>query len=149
MKTTLQLLIITFFFILTGCSKTPDAPALTAEEKVAKLLTGEGNKYWHLKSISLNNVPQTLSANQLAYTKTYTLTPGETLKGTFTESDYTSPNGTWKMVNAATLREDFLTVGGSFIRIDWDIENISENKLTMSYVYQPTNIKTEHVYYAY
>ena len=144
MKTAFTLLTIICLAILTGCSKGPDAVAVSPEEQVAKLLTGDGNKYWHLKAVFQNDVLQTLTAAQLQYTKTFTLTPGETLKGNFTDNDL---KGTFKILNASTLRLDFYSAAGVPLRIEYDIVSITDGKLDISYI--ANNIKIEEVYYAY
>jgi hypothetical protein len=143
MKTAFTLLFISFF-ILTGCSKGPDATPLSAEEQVAKLLTGDGNRLWHLKAVYQNDILQTLTAAQLQYTKTFTLTPGEKIKGTFTDNDYT---GSWKLKGQFTLHIEFTTTNGNYQDLDFDILSISENKLDISYI--KNFIKIEEVYYAY
>ena len=85
MKTTTTFLTILICSILfVGCSK-PQEDVVPADVKVARLLTGLGNRYWHLKEVYVNNVPQTLSDPQKTYTKTYTVyyrLPSVTIFGT-------------------------------------------------------------------
>ena len=149
MKTTLKLSAILFFFVLvTGCGKgNQDTPVLSPEETVAKMLTGDGNRYWHLKALILNGTAQSLTDAQLQYTKTYTLIYPATVSGKFTDSDFTAVNGTWKVINSSTIREEFLNQAGNYVRIDWDITSISENKMDVSYILN--NTKTEEIFYAY
>lgn len=142
MKTAFTLTIL-LAFILTGCNKS-DVPALTPEEQVGQFVSGDGNKLWHLKAVYQNDVLQTLTAAQLLYTKTFTLTPGEKIKGIYTDNDY---KGTWKLKGQYTLHIEFNDAQGRYNQIDYDIVAISDNKLDISYI--ANNIKIEEVYYAY
>lgn len=142
MKTAFTLTIL-LAFILTGCNKS-DVPALTPEEQVGQFVSGDGNKLWHLKAVYQNDVLQTLTATQLLYTKTFTLTTGEKIKGTYTDNDY---KGTWKLKGQYTLHIEFNDAQGRYNQIDYDIISVSDNKLDISYI--ANNTKIEEVYYAY
>ena len=80
MKTILKIsTIIICITLFTGCSK--NDVVLTPGEQAIKNLTGDGNRYWHLSKIFDNNVPQTLTSDQLKYTKTYTINPANRFTG--------------------------------------------------------------------
>ncbi|MBV9989230.1 MAG: hypothetical protein JO301_16240, partial [Chitinophagaceae bacterium] len=143
MKTALALLLISFF-ILTGCSKGPEVTPLTAEEKLAKLLTADGNRLWHLKAVYQNDTLQTLTASQLTYTKTFTLGAGQTSQGSFTDNDL---KGTWKVMTGSSFYLEFYSAAGKFYHLDCNVLSISETKLDFSYPYNM--VKNEEVYYAY
>lgn len=140
------LLVVT---LLTGCTKSTDVPE-TKEERVVRLLTGLGNKYWHLKEVYVMNVKQTLTDYQSRYTKTYTsspsnIDPNNTKTGTFTNSDNFS--GTWRLLdNGDTIRET-ITNNQAAIVISYTINSITETTLDVEYV---QNLKLQReVYYAY
>jgi hypothetical protein len=149
MKTTFTLLNIIFCAALfAGCGK--DVPALTDEQQVVKWLTGDGNRYWRLRHVYINDIPQTLTANQLLYNKTYTLTPGQTDQGTFT--NYDGDKGTWVLNSKKLIREKLITIT-STNEFFMTILKISETDLEIEYVVKasPTTPSTSarEVYYAY
>ena len=138
------LTILIFGLLLTGCSKTNDVVE-TPEAKLARLLTGIGNKYWHLNKIFINTVPQALTSAQLAFTKTYTINPAIADSGIFTNSD--GINGKWTITGSKQYYESFVTGGGVGIQLDYTVLDISET--TMDIQYKSNNKLVEEVYYAY
>ncbi len=144
MKSILTLLTLTFFFILTGCSKT-DAPVISQQQQDVNYLVGIGNKVWHLKQVYIQTVPQTLTDAQMKYTKTYTLDPTSPFAGSFTDSD--GFTGTWKLNASRELKETIINNPAGSIQILWDVNDITDGKLDIQYT---QNLKTvRHVYYAY
>lgn len=150
MKARVTLLTILICSILMiGCSKTADAPE-TREDRVVRLLTGLGNRYWHLKEIYINGVKQTLTDYQLRYTKTYTSDPSNsdplnTKMGTFVNSD--NLVGKWRLRdNGDTLRETF-TNNPTAVEINYTINSITETTLDVEYILNG-KIQRE-VYYAF
>ncbi|MES2330966.1 MAG: hypothetical protein V4539_15290 [Bacteroidota bacterium] len=145
MKTTLTFLTILICSILaTGCSK-PDE-VVPNDVRVARLLTGVGNKVWHLKKVYTNNVEQVLTGYQLSYTKTYTVSPGKQTSGTFTNSD--NLFGTWAMSDAGNkIEESFVSGGGQGFILPYSINEITET--TMDVMYSSNGKLTREVYYAY
>lgn len=140
------LLIISLFF---GCSK--DTGVIeTQEERVARLLTGVGNKVWRLKEVYSMNVKQTLTDYQSKYTKTYTaspanLDPNNPKTGTFSNSDgYT---GTWKLTDSAGKVAEALTSGTTVISVSYSINSLTE--VMMDVEYTSNNKLQREVYYAY
>ena len=138
------LTILIFALLLTGCSKTNDVVE-TPEAKLVRLLTGVGNKYWHLNKIFINTVPQALTSAQLAFTKTYTINPEIENSGIFSNSDGIS--GKWKISSAIAFYESFVTGGGVGIQLDYTVIDISETVLDIQY--KSNNKLVEEVYYAY
>ncbi len=145
MKTLTTLLIILgCFFLLTGCSKSQDA-TVSGDVATAQFLTGVGNKYWHLKEVYVNNVPQVLTDYQMKYTKTYTVNAAKPTSGSFTDSD--GLTGTWNVTDAKHIEEAFVTGGGVGLIISYTVNDISDTKLDVIY---SSNSKLEReVYYAY
>lgn len=144
MKTTFKFLTLIFCAALfTGCSKN-DVSALSEEQQVIKWLTGDGNRYWRLRHVFINDVQQTLTSNQLQYNKTYTLTPGQTDQGTFT--NYDGYKGTWTLNSKKLIREKIITGTGA-IEIFVTILRISETDLEIEYIANATS--SREVYYAY
>ncbi len=150
MKKILSFLTLLFFVLLiNGCSKTTEVVE-TPEAKVARLLTGEGNRYWHLNKVYVNTVLQPLTDAQMKYTKTYTADPGNTdpanaKKGTFVNSDgYT---GKWTLLNATQLYETYTNNPSGPVAVTYIINEISANTLDIEYT---ANMKTvREVYYGY
>lgn len=136
-------------FLFTGCTKSSDVTE-TREEKVVRLLTGLGNKYWHLKEIYVNAVKQTLTDSQLRFTKTYTVDPTNPdptrPRGSFVNSD--GFNGTWKLIGGGdNLYETFTNNPAGPVAVPYIINEISADKLDIEYT---LNMKTQReVYYAY
>jgi len=145
MKTTTTFLTILICSILfVGCSKqTPEV--VPADVAVAKLLTGLGNRYWHLKEVYLNNVPQTLSDPQKTYTKTYTVNASKPTTGTYIDSD--GQPGTFNVTDANHIEEAFVTSGGVGLIVTYTINEISETKLDV--IYSANGKLERQVYYAY
>lgn len=145
MKTTTTLLTILICSILfVGCSKGPDE-VVPADVKVARLLTGLGNRYWHLKEVYLNNVPQTLSDPQKMYTKTYTVNASKPTAGTYVDSD--GQTGTFNVTDANHIEEAFVTAGGVGLIVTYTINEISETKLDV--IFSANGKLERQVYYAY
>ncbi len=145
MKTFFKISIISICIILfTGCSK--NDVVLTPGEQAIKNLTGDGNRYWRLSKIFDNNVPQTLTSDQLKYTKTYTINPANRFTGTFTNRD--NYKGTWYMDSNATLLTEIIDNNQAGpVKIDYIIVEVTESKLDIFYV---SNMrKIEEVYYAF
>jgi hypothetical protein len=144
MKTMFKFLTIIFCATLfTSCSK-KDVSTLTDEQQVVKWLTGDGNRYWRLRHLYINDVEQVLTANQLQYNKTYTLTPGQTDQGTFTNVD--GLNGTWTLNSKKLIREKIITTTGA-VELFMTIIKISETALEIEYIINNTSAR--EVYYAY
>jgi hypothetical protein len=143
-KTTLLTFLICAV-LFTGCSKN-DEEIVANNVRVARLITGLGNRYWHLKEIYLNNVMQTLTDYQKSFTKTYTIDPSTQASGTFTNSD--NLVGTWKLDATGTeWKEEFISNGGQAIVLMYSINSVTETKMD---VYYPSNGKfVREVYYAY
>lgn len=145
MKTTFTILIILVCSILFfGCAKTVDTVE-APEAKVSRLLTGIGNRYWHLSKIYVNNIQQTLSDAQMKYTKTYTIDPTKQNAGKFTNSDGLS--GTWAITGSINYIESFVSGGGAGLQVNYLILDISENTLDVQY--SANNKLVREVYYAY
>jgi hypothetical protein len=138
------LTILIFALLLTGCSKTPDVVE-TPEAKLVRLLTGVGNKYWHLNKIFINAVPQALTNAQLMFTKTYTINPSISDSGIFSNSD--GITGKWTITGSKQFYEAFVTGGGVGIQLDYTVLDITET--TMDIQYKSNNKLVEEVYYAY
>lgn len=130
--------------LLAGCSK-PPKDVITPRDQNVKYLTGDGNRYWHLKSMYVNNLQQTLTDAQMKYTKTYTINPAQAYTGTFVNSDgYT---GKWRMITDLQLIETFNNNPGGALIVDYFINEISETVLDIEYT---ANLKTvREVYHAY
>lgn len=146
MKTAyLIIVMLSVFVAFSSCSKN-DGSSLTKEEQAALVLSGGGNKVWHLKEVKVNNVTQALTASQAKYTKTYTLPSPNTVQGNFTDSD--NYFGDWNMKGAAALQEIFQQIGGTgYGYRDYTIVTLTANTLDVYYV--QNNAKVEEVYYAY
>ena len=137
MKQTLQL--CTFMFcaaLFAGCSKTNEVP-ITSEQQVINNLTGNGNKVWRLTKTFVNSVEQTLTSDQLKYTKTYSISPAQTLAGTFTNTD--GNNGKWALNGLINLIEVIQNNLAGPVQISYIINGITENTLDIEY---STNFKT-------
>jgi hypothetical protein len=144
MKTAFTLLFISLFILFTGCSKGPDLIPISDEEQLAKYLTGDGNRVWHLTAVYQNDLLQTLTAAQLQYTKTFTLTPGHKLEGTFTDNDI---KGIWDIQTRTLFHLSFYSAAGVPVDLDCYIKSVSDSKL--DFYYNKNNIRIEEVYYAY
>lgn len=134
----------TLFFLIvlfSGCSK-QDMP-LTEEQKVVNNLTGIGNRYWHLKNLYINNAEQMRTADQMRYTKTYTIT--ESTSGTFTNSDGYA--GTWELRGTMNLIEMITNIPTGPVTIMYQVDEITDNKLSITY--KTNSIPVKEVYYAY
>ena len=145
MKLTLQL--FTFVFcaaLFAGCSKTNEV-TITREQQVVNYLTGNGNKVWRLTNIFVNSVEQTLTSDQLKYTKTYSISPTQTLAGTFTNTD--GNKGKWALNGPISLIEIIQNNPAGPVQISYIINGITENKLDIEYT---ANFKTvRELYNAY
>ncbi len=140
--TFLTILICSILFV--GCSKTSDE-VVPADVKVARLLTGLGNRYWHLKEVYVNNVPQTLSDPQKAYTKTYTVNASKPTTGIYIDSD--NQTGTFNVTDANHIEEVFVTGGGVGLIVTNTINEITETKLDV--IFSANGKLERQVYYAY
>ena len=132
MKTTLQFFAIVFCAILfSGCGKAGDTPAVSDEQKLANLLSGNGNKVWKLNKVLVNGVDQTLTMDQKKYTKTYTINISVKTGGSFTNSggDY----GEWFVTGSRAFSEFITTIGGSQYQVDYIIRDVSESLLDIQY----------------
>lgn len=141
----LTLTILIFSAILTGCSKSGDE-VVADNVKVARMLTGLGNRYWHMKEIYVDNVMQTLTDYQKTYTKTYTINAATQVSGTFRNSD--NLEGSWKIDSLGTgWEEKFTTNGGVPVTLNYKIKSITDVTIDATY---SSNAKTvREVYYAY
>ena len=145
MKTNFTFLTLLFVaFLFTGCSKNTETP-LTPEEQAVKYLTGDGNKYWHLKKIYVNSIEIALTTSQQQYTKTYTINPSLPFAGTFT--NYDNYVGTWKLQGIYILKETISNNPAGPVPAVYDINLLSETTLDIELT---ANFKTvREVYYAY
>ncbi len=151
MKTLLtSFIILSSLFLFTGCSKTADVPE-TKEARVARLLTGVGNRYWRLSKVYLNNAQQTLTDSQMKYTKTYTadpsnVDPNNSKTGSFTNSD--GYIGKWKIISAGDqLYETFTNNPAGPVANYYIINEISETLLDIEYTANMRSVR--EVYFAY
>ena len=128
-------------FLFTGCSK--NELVLTDEQQVIRYLTGSGNKVWFLSKIFINDVQQVLTANQLKFNKTYTLSPGATEMGRFTNSD--DDTGTWTLDNKKTLTE---TIDNRSRPVQFINKIIKINETSLEIENTINLTKTLEVYYA-
>lgn len=148
--TTLALLVC--IFLLGGCTKTSEIVE-TREEKVIRLLTGTGNKYWHLKEIYVNGVKQTLTDAQLKFTKTYTIDPTNTdiirYRGFFVNSD--GYNGTWKLIGSGDALYETITnnPAGPIVIPYLSFNELSTDKMDVEYTNNMVMKTQREVYYAY
>lgn len=138
------LTILIFTLLLTGCSKTNDVVE-TPEAKLVRLLTGVGNKYWHLNKMFINTVPQSLTSSQLMYTKTYTINPSVSDAGIFSDSD--GLTGKWTITGSKQFYESFVTGGGVGIQLDYTVLDITETSMDIQF--KSNNKLVEQIYYAY
>lgn len=150
MKNILSFFTLLFIVILlNGCSKTTNVVE-TPEAKIARLLTGEGNRFWHLNKVYVNTVPQTLTDAQMKYTKTYTADPSNAdpsnpKKGTFVNSDGYA--GKWTLLNTTQLYETYTNNPSGPVAVTYIINEITANTLDIEYT---ANMKTvREVYYGY
>lgn len=144
MKKLTLLTILTAAILLSGCSKKEEVVANNV--RVARLLSGLGNRYWHIKEIYINNTAQTLTDYQKSFTKTYTIDPSTMASGTFTNSDNLS--GTWALNAEGTKWDElFISNGGVAIPLVYVINSISETMLDAYYVANGKIVR--EVYYAY
>lgn len=144
------LTILTGIFLITGCTKSSEVIE-TREEKVVRLLTGTGNKYWHLKEVYVNSVKQTLTDAQLKFTKTYTIDPTNTdplrYRGFFVNSD--GFNGTWKLIGSGDALYETITnnPAGPIVIPYLSFNELTADRMDVEYT---LNMKTQReVYYAY
>lgn len=145
MKKLTLLTILISAAILTGCSKPADE-VVADNVKVARMLTGLGNRYWHMKEIYVDNVMQTLTDYQKTYTKTYTINAATQVSGTFRNSD--NLEGTWKIDSLSTgWEEKFTTNGGVAVTLNYKIKSITD--VTIDASYSSNNKTVREVYYAY
>ncbi|NCI49248.1 hypothetical protein GWC95_04885 [Sediminibacterium roseum] len=146
MKKTTLLTILICAAIFTGCSKSEEE-VVAENVKVARLLTGIGNRYWHLKEIYVDNVMQTLTDYQKSYTKTYTINAATQVSGTFHNSDNLS--GTWEMdKTGASWKESFTSNGGVPVELVYSVKSITGSSIDASYTAKNGKLVRE-VYYAY
>lgn len=139
-----SILIVCFTILFAGCSKN-DGGSISPRDQNVKYLTGDGNRYWHLKNVYLNNLQQTLTDSQMKYTKTYTINPAQTYTGTFVNSD--GYMGKWRMLTDLQLNEVFSNNPSGGVIVDYYINEITDTVLDIEYT---ANLKTvREVYYAY
>ena len=145
MKTIFTFLTLLFVATLfTGCSKNTETP-LSPEEQAVKYLTGNGNKYWHLKKIYIKNIEQALTTAQQQYTKTYTINPALPYAGSFT--NYDGYIGTWKLQGIYTLKETITNNPAGPVPAPYDINLLNETTLDIELTANLTTVR--EVYYAY
>ena len=125
-----------------GCSK--NEAVLTPQQQAIKNLTGLGNRFWQLQDLYVNNIRQTLSIQQKGYNKTYTLIIGAESNGTLMNSD--GYKGVWEIVGDKQLKETFTNISGLPVQITYIINELSGNKLDISYTVNNTLVR--EVYYA-
>ncbi len=125
-----------------GCSK--NEAVLTPQQQAIKNLTGLGNRFWQLQDLYVNNIRQTLSTQQKGYNKTYTLIIGAESNGTLMNSD--GYKGVWEIVGDKQLKETFTNISGLPVQITYIINELSGNKLDISYTVNNTLVR--EVYYA-
>jgi len=125
-----------------GCSK--NEAVLTPQQQAIKNLTGLGNRFWQLQDLYVNNIRQTLSTQQKGYNKTYTLIIGAESNGTLMNSD--GYKGVWEIVGDKQLNETFTNISGLPVQITYIINELSGNKLDISYTVNNTLVR--EVYYA-
>jgi hypothetical protein len=145
MKKFTLLTILICAILFTGCSK-PEDEMVANNVKVARMLTGLGNRYWHLRDVYIDNVLQTLTDYQKTYTKTYTINAATQTTGTFKNSD--NLDGTWELDAAGTSwKEIFTTNGGAKITLIYMIKDITEGTIDANYLSNGKNVR--EVYYAF
>jgi len=145
MKTAFQFFAIVFFAILiSGCSKNPDVP-VTAEEQVAKLLTGGSNRVWRLQQLFVKGVLQALTGDQAKYTKTFTVEPSQKFRGGYTDAD--GNFGDWFVNSVTGFTLNFTTAGGNQYSVIYLIRNINATDLDIQYTLNGETIR--EVYNAY
>ena len=82
-------------------------------------------------NIFVNTVEQTLTSDQLKYTKTYSISPAQTLAGTFTNTD--GNKGKWALNGPINLIEIIQNNPPGPVQISYIINEITENKLDIEY----------------
>jgi uncharacterized protein (DUF779 family) len=131
---------------LMSCNK-KEIP-LSKEEQVITYLTGVGNRYWKIRELYINTIPQSLTAAQLGYWKVYTLSIStqDAKGGSFTdESGY---RGTWTLDKTADKideRVDNLPSGPVSYLLK--ILKLGPNDMDVEYTANGSTVRT--VYYAY
>lgn len=146
------LTILTGIFLITGCTKSSEVVE-TREEKVVRLLTGTGNKYWHLKEVYVNGVKQTLTDAQLKFTKTYTIDPTNTdplrYRGFFVNSD--GFNGTWKLIGSGDALYETISnnPAGPIVIPYLSFNELTADKMDVEYTNNVVMKTQREVYYAY
>lgn len=144
MKKSTLLTILICALVFSGCSKTEEVVANNV--KVARMLSGLGNRYWHLKEVYINGTMQTLTDYQKTFTKTYTINAASQASGVFTNSD--ALQGTWEVNASGTgWTEKFTTSGGVPVTLTYTINAISE--VSIDATYQSNGKTVREVYYAY
>ena len=128
--------------LFMGCSKNEEV--LTPQQQAIKNLTGLGNRFWQLQDLYINNIRQTLTTQQKSYNKTYTLIVGEEKSGTLMNSD--GYKGVWELVGDKQLKETITNISGLPVQITYIINELSGNKLDISYTVNNTLVR--EVYYA-
>lgn len=135
--------------LFVGCSK-DSGTTETPETRVARLLTNNGNKVWHLNKVYENTIEVTLTDMQKQYTKTFTADPGNidplsAKKGTFT--DGSGNTGEWTLLNASQIYVKIANNPAGPVAITYVINVISDTVLDIEYT---ANMKTvREVYYGY
>lgn len=141
------LVILGLALLVTGCGKSSDTPE-TPEARVVRLLTGGGNRYWHISEIYVNGQKQVLTDYQLKYTKTFTASL--TADASFYGGSFNDENGyagTWKLLSTSQLYMKLTNNPSGPVAYTYIINNISETSLDMEYT---ANMKTEReVYYGF
>lgn len=153
MKNFTLLTILICGLFLVGCGKSEEV--VPNNVRVARLLTGLGNRYWHLKAVYIDTTLQTLTDYQKTFTKTYTINAAAQASGTFRNSD--NQDGTWEMNEAGTAwTEKFTTIAGVKVTMVYTIKSINETSFDATYTYTavPNTSSTtpkpvREVYYAY
>ena len=132
MKITLRFFLIAVIALIFGaCTKSAEDVPLTSEQQAIVSLTGVGNKVWKLKKVFTNSVQNVLTVDQMKYTKTYTITPGQAQSGTFVNSD--GIKGKWSLNGPKNLIEVISNNQAGPVQISYLINELSDAVLDIEY----------------
>lgn len=146
MKKLTALTILICTLVIAGCGKNEEVVANNVA--VARMLSGIGNRYWHLKEVYVDGAMQTLTDYQKTFTKTYTINATTQTSGTFLNSD--GLQGSWEVNAAGTgWTEKFTNAGGSQITLTYVIASITASTIDATYTSNNQTKATREVYYAY
>jgi len=131
-----------FFIVLlwlVACSKNGNSDFTVSQQQ--NLLVNAGAmsssaKYtkWKLSALYINNVQQTLSANQLAYQKQYDDA------GKYTDSD--GILGTWSIPSKDSLVEVYTNYPSGTLSQGFKIISITTTEMTLNYKISTTDVTT-------